>query len=257
VLILDDDEDMRLFISRLLSPTYNVLQASGGEDALRLAQHHQPDLVVCDMMMPGMDGYQFLRALKEDMRISHIPIIMLTARASMDARLKGLEEGADDYITKPFNERMFLLRVKNLIERMQKAKERFWTDINLEPKELTITSIDEKFMANLVSVAEKHIANTDLNADLICHELGVGRSYLYAKVKALTDLPVNEFVKAIRLKRAAILLTKGQLHVNEVAYKVGFNDRYYFSKCFLKHFGVSPSQYQAHQTPNNPSFHKF
>jgi signal transduction histidine kinase/ligand-binding sensor domain-containing protein/DNA-binding response OmpR family regulator len=256
ILILDDDEDMRLFISRLLTPAYNVIESSNGEEALKLAHQRQPDLIVSDMMMPVMDGYQFLRSLKQDSNISHIPIILLTARASMDARLKGLEEGADDYITKPFHEKILLLRVKNLIDRMQKAKERFWTDINLEPKEITITSLDEKFMGNLVTIVEKNIANTNFNSDTICQEMGVGRSYLYAKVKALTDLPVNEFVKTIRLKRAAILLTKGQLHVNEVAYSVGFNDRYYFSKCFLKHFGVSPSQYQNENSKINPSLHE-
>lgn len=256
ILILDDDEDMRVFISKLLIPFYNVIESSNGEEALKLANQLQPDLIVSDMMMPVMDGYQFLRSVKQNSNISHIPIILLTARASMDARLKGLEEGADDYITKPFHEKILLLRVKNLIERMQKAKERFWTDVNLEPKEITITSLDEKFMKNLVNVVEKNIANTNFSSDTICQELGVGRSYLYAKVKALTDLPVNEFVKTIRLKRAAILLTKGQLHVNEVAYSVGFNDRYYFSKCFLKHFGISPSQYQNENSKTNPSFQK-
>lgn len=257
ILILDDDDDMRLFMLKLLSPFYNVLESSNGEDALKMAHKLQPDLIVSDMMMPGMDGYQFLREVKQNPYISHIPIILLTARASLDARLKGLEEGADDYITKPFHEKILLLRVKNLIERMQTAKKRFSTDIDLEPKEMTITSLDEKFMQNLLNVVQQNISNTNFNADVICQELGVGRSYLYAKVKALTDLPVNEFVKTIRLKRAAILLAKGQLHVNEVAYNVGFNDRYYFSKCFLKQFGVSPSQYQVehsnrtqHTTPN-------
>ncbi len=244
ILILDDDEDMRLFISKLLSPGYNVLQSSNGEEALKLAYRIQPDLIISDMMMPVMDGYQFLREVKQNPHISHIPVILLTARASMDARLKGLEEGADDYITKPFHEKILLLRVKNLIERMQGAKKRFSTDIHLEPKEMTITSLDEKFMKNLLNVVEQNISNTNFNSDVICQELGVGRSYLYAKVKALTDLPVNEFVKTIRLKHAAVLLTKGQLQVNEVAYNVGFNDRYYFSKCFQKHFGVSPSHYQ-------------
>ncbi|WP_276370687.1 hybrid sensor histidine kinase/response regulator transcription factor [Chryseolinea sp. H1M3-3] len=244
ILILDDDEDMRLFISKLLSPEYNVLSSSNGEEALKLAYRVQPDVIISDMMMPVMDGYQFLREVKQNPHISHIPVILLTARASMDARLKGLEEGADDYITKPFHEKILLLRVKNLIERMQSTKKRFSTDIHLEPKEMTITSLDEKFMKNLLNVVEQNISNTSFNSDFICQELGVGRSYLYAKVKALTDLPVNEFVKTIRLKHAAVLLTKGQLQVNEVAYSVGFNDRYYFSKCFQKLFGVSPSHYQ-------------
>jgi YesN/AraC family two-component response regulator len=246
---------MLFFIAKLLSPTYNVIKCSNGAQALKLAYRYQPDLIVSDMMMPIMDGYQFLKAVKEDSNISHIPVILLTARASMDARLKGLEEGADDYITKPFHEKILLLRVKNLIERMQRAKQRFSTDINLEPREITITSLDEKFMKDLLDIVENNIANTEFGSDIICQELGVGRSYLYAKVKALTDLPVNEFVKTIRLKRAAVLLTKGQLNVNEVAYSVGFNDRYYFSKCFLKHFGMSPSQYQNANSDINPSFH--
>ncbi len=249
ILILDDDDDMRFFISKLLAPFYNVIDAANGEEALKLACQFQPDLIVSDMMMPVMDGYQFLRVVKQDPNISHIPIILLTARASMDSRLKGLEEGADDYITKPFNEKILILRVKNLIERIQRAKERFSTDINLEPKEITITSLDEKFMQELLNIVDKNMANPHFGSDIICQELGVGRSYLYAKVKALTDLPVNEFVKTIRLKRAAVLLTKSQLHVNEVAYNVGFNDRYYFSRCFLKHFGISPTRYQKDNTP--------
>lgn len=244
ILIVDDDRDMCSFISQLLEPFYTVVRAEDGLGALKLAYQLQPDLIISDMIMPVMDGYEFLRTLKADTNVSHIPIILLTAKGSVESRLQGLEEGADDYITKPFNEKILLARVKNLIEQRRLMKERFSTDIYLKPKEITITSLDEKFMQSLVDLVEMNIADPDLNADVICQELGIGRSYLYAKVKAITDLSVNEFIKTLRLKHAAVLLINSEQNVNEVAISVGFNDRSHFSKSFAKQFGVSPAQYQ-------------
>jgi CheY-like chemotaxis protein len=244
ILIVDDDRDMRSFISQLLEPFYTVVRAEDGQGALKLAYQLQPDLIISDMIMPVMDGYEFLRTLKADTNVSHIPIILLTAKGSVESRLQGLEEGADDYITKPFNEKILLARVKNLIEQRRLMKERFSTDIYLKPKEITITSLDEKFMQSLVDLVETNIADPNLNADVICQELGIGRSYLYAKVKAITDLSVNEFIKTLRLKHAAVLLINSEQNVNEVAISVGFNDRSHFSKSFAKQFGVSPAQYQ-------------
>lgn len=248
ILILDDNDDMRNFILQLLIPSHHVLQASGGQAAIKLACEHQPDLIISDMIMPGMDGYQFLRAIKSNPDVSHIPVILLTAKSNVESRLLGLEEGADDYLTKPFDERILLARVKYLIEKRQIAKDRFATDINIAPREITITSMDEEFIQNLLDLTERNISNPDFGSDLICQEMGVSRSHLYTKVKALTDLSVNEFIRIIRLKRAAVLLTRGQQHVNEVAYNVGFNDRSYFSKCFVKQFGISPAQYQKRVT---------
>jgi signal transduction histidine kinase/DNA-binding response OmpR family regulator/ligand-binding sensor domain-containing protein len=244
ILIVEDDEDMRRFISELLEESYSVIRAGNGDAGLKLAYQFQPDLIISDMIMPVMDGYQFMRAIKSDTNVSHIPIILLSTRDTVDARLQGLEEGADDYITKPFNEKLLLARVKNLIEQRRSMKERFSTDINLKAKEITITSLDEKFMQKLVDVVELHISNPDFGSDLICQELGIGRSYLYSKVRAITDLSVNEFIKTMRLKRAAVLLLSGEQNVNEVSLNVGFMDRSHFSKSFTKQFGMSPAQYQ-------------
>ncbi len=244
VMIVEDDEDMRTYISGLLELTYNVIRSGNGEEAVKFAYEYQPDLIISDMMMPGMDGYEFMRAIKKDSNVSHIPIILLTGKDGVDARLQGLEEGADDYITKPFNEKILLARVKNLIEQRKLMKERFSTDLQMKPAEMTITSVDEKFMKNLISLVEAHIADPEFNAEVICQELGIGRSYLYSKVKAITDLSVNEFIKTMRLKRAAALLTTTHQNVNEVAVSVGFNDRSHFSKSFTKQFGMAPAQYQ-------------
>jgi signal transduction histidine kinase/ligand-binding sensor domain-containing protein/FixJ family two-component response regulator len=244
VLIVDDDEDMRKFMSDLLHPTYTVVSNANGEEGIKSAFQYQPDLIISDMMMPVIDGYQLMRTIKKDSNVSHIPVILLTGKDSVEARLQGLEEGADDYITKPFNEKILLARVKNLIEQRRKMKERFSTDLNLKPKELTTTSVDEKFMQNLLDIVETNIADPEFNAEMICQGLGVGRSYLYSKIKALTDLSVNEFVKTMRLKKAAVLLQTTDKNVNEVAYTVGFSDRSHFSKSFTKHFGVTPAQYQ-------------
>lgn len=252
ILIVDDDEDMRMYISQLLECEYTVIGASNGGEGQKLAYQYQPDLIISDMMMPVMDGYQFLRALKADTHVSHIPIILLTGKPSIESRLQGLEEGADDYITKPFHEKILLARVKNLIEQRQKIKERFSTDIYLKPKEITIASLDEKFIQQLVDLVQAHIADSHFNADVICQELGIGRSYLYSKVKAITDLSVNEFIKTLKLKHAASLLLSGGQNVNEVAVAVGFNDRSHFSKSFAKQFGLSPAQYQREKLRSSP-----
>jgi signal transduction histidine kinase/ligand-binding sensor domain-containing protein/CheY-like chemotaxis protein/AraC-like DNA-binding protein len=243
ILILEDDDDMRYYIGQLLG-SYHIIRSSNAESAIKLAYQHQPDLIISDMIMPGMDGYQFLRAIKGDPNVSHIPIILLTVRASVEARLQGLEEGADDYITKPFDEKILLVRVRNLIDKAKKMRERFWTDIQIKPKDVTITSLDEKFFQGLVDLVEANLADPEFGTDQICKELGVGRTLLYSKIKAITNLPVNEFIKTMRMKHAALFLTKGDMNVNEISALVGFVDRSHFSKSFTKHFGVSPTQYQ-------------
>jgi YesN/AraC family two-component response regulator len=195
-------------------------------------------------MMPGMQGTELCKMLKADERTSHIPVILLTALSSIEQKIQGFEIGADDYITKPFNADMLKTRVLNLIENRRRIKEQFGKKIIVEPKDIAITSVDEKFITRAIDVIERHMDDSLFDVDVFTKEMNVSRTLLHTKLKALTGLSATEFIKTLRLKRAAKLLSDGQLSVSEVSVMVGFNSRNYFTKCFTELFGVSPSEYE-------------
>jgi len=244
MLVVDDNEDFRNFISALFVENYRILKAEDGEAALQVILDKMPDLIICDVMMPKMDGFELCRLVKQDIRISHIPIILLTAKAGDENKYRGLEAGAEDYISKPFNMEMLSLKVSRIIERQKKTREQFKHKVDITTSDVEITSLDVKFVKKAVALVEANIASSEFLVEDLCREMGMSRVYFYKKILSLTDKTPSEFIRFIRLKRAADLLEKSQLFVNEVAYQVGFNDPKYFRKYFKDEFGVSPNEYK-------------
>ena len=194
--------------------------------------------------MPEMDGNQLSVIVKNDMRTSHIPVILLTARTADEQKIEGLETGADDYITKPFNLEILLLRINKLLEMRKERQESFTKQIEPKPKDITITSLDEKLIARAIDYVEKNIDRSDLSVEELSNELGMSRVHLYKKLTAITGRAPLEFIRVIRLKRAAQLLRESQLNISEIAYSVGFNNPKYFSRYFKEEFNVLPSEYK-------------
>jgi DNA-binding response OmpR family regulator len=245
ILIVEDTEDVRNYIKGFLESKYQINEAQDGNDGYEKALEIIPDLIVSDVMMPGMDGFQLCEKLKTDERTSHIPVILLTARASEGSKLEGLETGADDYIIKPFNSKELEIRIKNLIEQRQKLRERFTKDVTLSPKDISVTSADERFLNRAIAIIETHIGDQDFGVDIFGREIGLSHSQLHRKIRALTNHSPVEFIRTIRLKRALSLLKQKYGNVAEIAFEVGFNNPSYFTECFRKQFGKSPSDYTA------------
>lgn len=248
LLIVDDNEDFRDFIKSLFIQSYRIITASDGEEASQVILDQLPDIILCDVMMPKMDGYELCRIVKRDIRTSHIPIILLTAKSSEENQYSGIEAGADDYISKPFNIDMLTLKISKIIERQKRNQHNFKKKIEITPSEIEIMTMDEKFVKKAISIVEKNIGNADFLVEDLCREMAMSRVYFYKKILALTDKSPSEFIRFIRLKRAANLLEKSQLFVNEVAFQVGFNDPKYFRKYFKEEFGVTPNEYKKRFT---------
>jgi YesN/AraC family two-component response regulator len=203
-----------------------------------------PDLIICDIMMPGVDGYEVCRVLKNDIATSHIPIILLTARASEEDILQGLETGADDYITKPFSTKILCARIQNLIDLRRHLQQTWNREMTLQPTKIAVSEVDREFIKELKQVMEKNIPDTDFNVDQLCRKLYMSHATLYRKIHALTGETPTDFIRSYRLKRGAELLKKGMESVLEVALEVGFSSANYFSKCFKKKFHQLPSDFK-------------
>ncbi len=242
ILVVDDSADVCRYIRSCLEPLYTVLEARDGEEGLAVALQHIPDLVISDIMMPRVDGLEFCRRLKEDIKTSHIPVILLTAKAAEENIIRGLETGADDYITKPFSTKILLARIKNLVELRRQRHLNLDREMTLQPVEIPVNPIDKQFMKELKAVIHKHLADPEFNVEQLAKELFLDRSTLYRKVLALTGETPLDFIHSYRLKRAAELLRKGTISVLEVALEVGFASASYFAKCYKKKFLRSPSE---------------
>ena len=208
ILIIEDNPDMRVYIREQLSDMFQVLEAGDGEEGFEKSVDKIPDLIISDVMMPKMDGYQFCEKLKSDERTSHIPVILLTAKSSGESKLEGLELGADDYLIKPFDSRELLARIKNLIAQRRKLRERFGKEIKLQPRDIAITSTDEKFLERAMAVVDEHISEAEFDVETFGRKVGMSRKHLHRKLKALTDQAPREFIRTLRLQRAARLLEK-------------------------------------------------
>lgn len=245
ILLVDDNDDFRSFMKDSLKGHYNLCEARDGKEAWEMIPEVQPDMIISDVMMPRLDGCELCRLVKNDLRTSHIPLILLTARTAEEQKVEGLETGADDYITKPFNLEILSLRIRKLLEIRNMKQERFHQQIELNPSEITITSLDEKLIARAIDYVEKNMDRSELSVEELSHELGMSRVHLYKKLTSITGKSPVEFIRVIRLKRAAQLLRESQLNVSEIAYEVGFNNPKYFSKYFKEEFGMLPSEYKA------------
>ncbi|MEO1449159.1 MAG: response regulator, partial [Bacteroidota bacterium] len=244
ILIVEDNSAVRDYISSIFAGQCKLITADNGQKGLNLARKHSPDLIISDVMMPEMDGLSLCRELKSGVETSHIPIILLTARTGQIFRVEGLETGADAYISKPFSPYELRLRVRNLLQARQRIRERFAQVVQVQPTELALTSADEDFLLRAMETVEKYIDNPDFVAEQFAREMAVSRALLFTKLKAITDQTPNNFVKTIRLKRAAQYLEQSDLGIAEIAYQVGFRDARYFRKCFHKQWNKSPSAYR-------------
>lgn len=243
ILIVEDNKSLRKFLKNILKKDFNILEAENGKIAFKIAKQELPDLIISDVVMPVMVGTELCSILKHELRTSHIPIILLTSRSSLVYKLEGLESGADDYISKPFNISEFKARIKNLLASTARLKHKFTSNDVLEPNEVLVSSVDENLYKKAFKIVENNINNQDFDIQSFCTELGVSRTMLFTKIKAWSNFTPNEFIQHFRMQRAAQLLEQGKINISQVAYSVGFKDRKYFSKCFQKKFGKSPTQY--------------
>ena len=243
VLLVEDNDDFRFYLKDNLRAKYNIYEASNGQKGWEMCLKHLPDLVVSDVMMPVLTGTGLCRKIKGDGRTSHVPVILLTAKVEPEDTLQGLESGADDYISKPFDFRILESRIENLINSREKLRQTYQTMIGINPEKIEVSSLDGKFIKKVLEVVEENIPNADFSVEDLSREVGMSRVSLYKKLLSLTKKSPVEFIRIIRLKRAADLLANSQLSVSEVAYQVGFNSPRYFTRYFKEYYNELPSEY--------------
>lgn len=248
ILVVEDNLDLQYYLRNNLTENYRVLQAGNGRIGLELAKKEDPDLIVCDIMMPEMDGIELTRLLKTEFHTSHIPIILLTAKSLEEHKIEGIETGADDYITKPFNMVYLEKRIKNILKQRKQLKERFSRDLRTEPKELAHSSADQEFLDKVVQLVEENLSNPDFSIETLLQHFSYGRTVFYKKMKGISGYSPKDFLRIVRMRKAGTLLCDPNQTVSEVAFAIGFNDANYFSKQFKKHFGENPSEYQKRIT---------
>lgn len=244
LLVADDNDDFRTFMKVSLSTEYNVYEASDGVEALKVLSDKDIDVVISDVMMPNMDGTEFCRKVKSDINTSHIPFILLTAKAMQDDECYGLEAGADDYLTKPFNMSILKLRIAKFIEWKKRSKKLFEKELEITTEQITLTSMDDRLLQQAINLINENISNPDFSVSELSASLCMHRTNLYKKLLYITGKTPVEFIRAIRLKRAAALLETNGVYVSEVAYMVGFNSPKVFAGHFREEFGCSPSEYR-------------
>lgn len=244
VLVVEDHFDLRNFICEQLKNDYSIIEAEDGEKGLNLAEELIPDLIISDIMMPKMDGYELCKEIKTNIKTNHIPVILLTAKATIESKLEGLETGADDYLIKPFNTDELKTRVRNLIRLRQQMREKFTSEMILKPAEVIVPSNQKVFIEKLTAIIESHIEDEKFSVEILSKDIGMSRSQLHRKVKALTSQSPNEFIRNYRLQRAADLIKQQAGNFAEIAYKVGFSSQAYFTKSFQELYGLTPSEFK-------------
>jgi signal transduction histidine kinase/DNA-binding response OmpR family regulator/ligand-binding sensor domain-containing protein len=247
LLIVEDSPDIRMQLADNLNGDYVILEAIDGDAGVKKATEIIPDLIITDLMMPHMDGVELCDKLKNDELTSHIPIIMLTAKVTLEDKIAGLLTGADDYVPKPFHMAELKARVTNLIEQRRKLRERFSREVTLKPGDISITPLDEKFLNRAIEIVEKHINDETFGIREFREKMSMTRSTLFRKLQALTNQSPAEFIRIIRLKRAASLLKQNFGNISQVSYEVGFNNLTSFNRSFRKFYGVSPGEYKKKQ----------
>ena len=255
ILLVEDNSELLAFLKSIFSHQYKVIEATDGRDGVEKARVSQPDIIISDLMMPNLDGIGLIRELRQELSTSHIPIILLTAKSTIESKIAGLEEGADDYITKPFSAAYLQARVENLLQQRRQLREFYRTNLGEQEPENPISALpvvdgvkltlnDRKFLERLLELMEKNISNGDLVVDDFVQEMAVSRSVFFKKLKALTGLAPIEFIKEMRIKRAAQLIKQGDYTMTQIAYMVGINDPRYFSKCFKQYYEMTPTEYK-------------
>ncbi len=243
ILLVEDNEEIRTFIKDALKEFYIISEAGNGNQGMAKALEESPDLIISDVMMPGLNGIDFCRMIKEDINTSHIPFIMLTAKTNLQAEIEGIDSGADIYLAKPVSINLLILSIRNIFEQRRKLKERYLNDHHVEAKELVHSSKDREFMNKLLAFIDKELSNPDLSIDDLCDEIAMSRTKLYHKIKELSGQAPNEFIRSIRLKKAIDILTHEDVLLTEVIYRVGIQTQSYFTKAFKKEYGKTPTQF--------------
>ncbi len=250
VLVVEDHSDLRHYIRDQLNSQYKVIEAENGSEGLKRAEQEIPDIIISDVMMPEMDGYELCHEIKINEKTNHIPIILLTAKAATENKLEGLETGADDYLIKPFNPDELKARVRNLIKSRQDLRRKFSSEMLLRPSEITVPSTQKAFLEKLTSTIEAHLEDENFSVEVLGKEIGMSRSQMHRKLCALTNQSATEFIRTFRLHRAAQLIEQDAATLAEIAYKVGFNSQAYFSRSFQETFSCSPSEYRKRKQKN-------
>jgi signal transduction histidine kinase/ligand-binding sensor domain-containing protein/DNA-binding response OmpR family regulator len=241
ILLVEDNTDLRTYIKDKFTNGYRILEATNGIEGFSIASEIIPDLIISDVMMPKMNGYEFCRKVKNDQRTSHIPVILLTAKAEERDKFTGLKTGADDYLIKPFNSEELLLRVENLCESRRRLREKYSTHAEMKPTDVAVTPLDKKFLEHILSVVKAHIGDLHFSVEILAENVNMSQSQVHRKLKALTNLSANQFIRSIRMQRALELLKQNAGNVAEIAYMVGYNDPGYFTRTFKNFFEYLPS----------------
>ncbi len=243
-LVVEDNPDLRYYIEDNIRANYRVIIARDGQEGLMLATEQIPDIIISDVMMPRKSGFELCQELKTDQRTSHIPIILLTAKVGQDHKIAGLEQGADDYLTKPFDVRELNIRMSNLIEQRQRLREKYSGELKIRPSEISLSSVDEQFMISVMEEIEKNMGNEYFTVEELARSVRFSRSQLHRKLKALTNKSANQLIREFRLTRAKEMLEQNAASVSEIAFEVGYSNLSYFSKSYKETFGKLPSEHK-------------
>lgn len=244
ILVVEDNEDVRNYIRQVLEPGYRVLTAQHGEQGFSVAEKEIPDLIITDVMMPEMDGFQFCNKIRNNEKTSHIPLVILTAKAGFEDKMEGLESGVDAYITKPFKAKELEVQVKNLLKQRELLRERFRKSVTIKPSEVSVISADQIFLKKTIQKIENHFGDYRFSVEQLAEHLNMSISQLNRKLNALIGQPSGQLMRSLRLQRAADLLKQSSGNVSEICFNMGFNDLAYFSRAFKKQFGCTPSEYK-------------
>lgn len=247
VLLIEDNADVRQFVRQTLAPHYRVMEAENGLRGVELATEHVPDLIVSDVMMPEMDGFQVCSQLKQDQRTSHIPVVLLTAKSGLDSRIEGLETGADDYLAKPFHSAELLVRLRNLLLNRKRLQEKYQAHATGATGQAVLPPREDAFLKKLRLTIEAHLGEEEFSVEDLSREMSLDRTQIHRKLKALTNLSTSLFIRQIRLQKALTLVRETDLNISEIAYEVGFSTPAYFTSCFTEQFGKTPSEMRKDQ----------
>lgn len=243
VLVIDDNQDIRDYVRSVLQDEYNIIEAANGQEGIRMAMKYVPDVIICDVMMPVMDGMECCRRLKSELQTSHIPVMMLTAYAVDEQKIKGYECGADSYISKPFSARLLTVRLRNLIDNRHRLQQVFADGSNAPLQKASVSDVDKGFLEKLRQLIDQRLSDPNLSVEELGEQIGLSRVQLYRKSKALCGYAPNELLRIARLKRASSLLASTDKTVAEITYEVGFSSPSYFTKCYKDYFGESPTEF--------------
>lgn len=243
VLIVDDNPDLLSFLHDLFNQDYKVIGASNGQEALQLLAEDSVDLIISDVMMPGMDGFEFCGRIKNNLTTSHIPVMLLTAKVAMEDHIEGLETGADIYVEKPFSAEVLKAQVRSLLDNRERLRRNYSATPSMPIASVATSRMDEEFLARMSAIIEQNMTNPDFTVETLAQELCMGRSNFFAKVKGISGMTPNDMIRVIRLKKAAELFASGESCISDVCFRVGFSSPSYFAKCFQMQFGVSPTEF--------------